>query len=92
MRQDAGTRRAIPLLAGRPALRQDELTDELGMSKKAAIKALTDLEALELATEITGNTRFQVWTATDEVLGLPPASPDNRSTLALPGGLQMIVR
>ncbi len=90
LRKDAGAIRALPVLAGRPALRQDALKEALGVSKKAAISALKQLEDAGLAAELTGNDSWQVWTANDPVLGLPGRA-DHAVMMPLPGGKMVTV-
>ncbi len=74
LRKDAVAWRAAPVIAGKPTLRQDELSTILGVSKKAAIAALSCLEQTGLAVEIRGLEKWQVWTAADDALGLPKAA------------------
>lgn len=74
LRKDAVVWKAIPILAGKPTVRQDELSDFLGVSKKTAIATLTALEIAHIAAEIRGLEKWQVWTAADETLGLPKAA------------------
>lgn len=78
--------RALPLLAGLPTLRSQDLAERLSISRKAAIAALEELEALGVAREIRGLKSWQVWTANDPVLGLPPPLEHQRYFLPPPGG------
>ncbi|MEM6415413.1 MAG: hypothetical protein AAF720_12240 [Pseudomonadota bacterium] len=73
-RKDAVAWKVVPILAGKPTLRQDELCELLSVSKKTAIATLTALENAGVATEIRGLEKWQVWTAADETLGLPKAA------------------
>lgn len=83
--KEKAARRALPLLAGVPAIHSARVADTLGISQKAAIAAMTELEAAGLAREITGQQRYQAWVADDPALGLPD-SPYAPPTLTLPGG------
>ncbi|MEL7491706.1 MAG: helix-turn-helix domain-containing protein [Pseudomonadota bacterium] len=83
--KEKAARRALPLLAGVPAIHSTRVAQSLQISQKAAIAAMTALQEAGLAREITGQQRYQAWVADDPVLGLPDSSyvPP---TLLLPGG------
>jgi hypothetical protein len=85
--KEKAARRALPLLAGFPALHSPKVAAILGISQKAAIDAMTELEAAGLAREITGQARYQAWVANDPALGLPE-SAYAPPILPLPGGLK----
>ncbi|MEL6362350.1 MAG: hypothetical protein AAFR21_14835 [Pseudomonadota bacterium] len=83
--------RALPVLAGLPAVRSNGLASRLSISQKAAIAALEELETLGLAREIRGLKSWKVWAANDPVLGLgrtEPQQPDPMMSFA--SGLSVI--
>ena len=86
VRKDRISLRALPVLAGRPTLRSNDLMNLFEVSQKAALAAMAELEEAGLAREIRGLAKWQVWTAADDVLGLPAPSEAGRIALALPGG------
>lgn len=85
-RKDRVSVKALPVLAGRPTLRSTDLMELFGVSQKAALSAMAELEQAGLAVEIRGLEKWQVWTADDPLLGLPTPPEHTRVSMALPGG------
>jgi hypothetical protein len=83
--------RALPVLAGLPTLRSQDLAARLQISQKAAIDALEELTAAGLAREIRGLKSWKVWTANDPILGLPAPPDHQRYFLPLPGGSHAVI-
>lgn len=79
-------RRALPILAGMPALRSSDLAKALNISQKAAISALEELSEAGLAREFTGHQSWKCYCAEDPFLGLQDRPDQPQLTLPLPGG------
>lgn len=75
LRDDAGALRVLTMAAGCPALTQGDVVDALGLSKKAAQKAILTLEEAGTIIEITGRNDWRVWLANDPILSPPLDRP-----------------
>lgn len=71
VRGDAGALDALVIAAGSPALTQGDVTSTLGLSRKAAQKAIAALEEAGAVVEITGRADWRVWLANDRGLSPP---------------------